>query len=141
MINEDGWFVGEDMAPTALELSPLEWKKYHPAKAYHRQSPQERIALAGRRREGLRTARRAARLLVEHYGARRVVLFGSLARRGAFTAYSDIDLAAWGIPPERFFAAVAEITGMSAEFRLDLVDSDVCSPSLRATLEQDGITL
>ena len=106
------------MAPTALELSPLEWKKYHPAKAYHSQTPQERLALAGRRRKALRTARWAARLLVEHYGARRVVLFGSLARPGAFTAYSDIDLAAWGIPPERFFAAVAEITGMSAEFRI-----------------------
>ena len=32
-----------------------------------------------------------------------------------YSVWSDIDLAAWGIPPERFFAAVAAMTGLSAD--------------------------
>jgi predicted nucleotidyltransferase len=68
-----------------------------------------------------------------------VILFGSLSAKRAFTRWSDIDLAAWGIPPEQFYAAVAMVTGLSAEFKLDLVDPQSCQPSLRAAIEQGGV--
>lgn len=40
-------------------------------------------------------------LLREQFGTMRVVVFGSLTRCEFYTRWSDIDLAAWGIPPER----------------------------------------
>jgi predicted nucleotidyltransferase len=64
-----------------------------------------------------------------------------LAHDAWFTLWSDIDLAAWGIPPERFYDAVAAITGLSPAFRIDLVDPDACRSALRATVEREGIEL
>jgi predicted nucleotidyltransferase len=68
------------------------------------------------------TARSAARLLKESYEARRVVVFGSLASESRFTKWSDIDLAAWGIPYDKFFRAVAAVNDLGGEFSVDLVD-------------------
>jgi len=58
--------------------------------------------------------------LKESFGARKVVVFGSLAHRSWFT-HSDVDLAAWGIPDDRFYAAVGAVTGLSKEFKVALV--------------------
>ena len=44
-------------------------------------------------------ARTAADLLRERLGATRVIVFGALAHDDWFTRWSDIDLAAWDIPP------------------------------------------
>ena len=123
---------------TALDLSPREWQAYRPGGPADTQATSR---TARRHRQAWRVARRAARLLRERYGASRVVLFGSLAHEAWFTPWSDIDLAAWGIPPERFYDAVAAITGLSPAFRIDLVDPDDCRSALRATVEREGIEL
>jgi predicted nucleotidyltransferase len=91
-----------------------------------------------RRRRALRVARAAAEVLRRDFGAGRIIVFGSLARSGHFTAWSDIDLAAWGIPPELFYAAVARVTGLSTEFKVDLLDPESCSASLRERVECEG---
>ena len=126
------------MAKTALELTPEEWKAYNPlgdkkqrAKRYD----------AKRRQKAMRVARRAAKLLREQFSASKVVAFGSLAHRAWFTARSDIDLMAWGIPPDQYFKAVAVITGLSPDFKIDLVDPDLCSPNLLHAVERDHIEL
>lgn len=94
-----------------------------------------------RRRRALLTARKAAKLLHSEFGAREVLVFGSLARHGGFTSWSDIDLAARGIPPAFFFEAVGAVTGLSAEFKIDLVDLDTSSPSLQEAIEAEGKAL
>ena len=71
----------------------------------------------------------------------RVLLFGSAVRQNWFTPWSDIDLAAWGIPAERFYTAVAAVTELNAEIQLDLVDAEHCSPVLRSIIERDGLKL
>ena len=86
-------------------------------------------------------AQQAAQLLRENFEAQRLVLLGSLAQEEGFVLWSDIDLAAWGIPAERFFAAVAAVTGLSPDFKIDLIDPDTCRPSLRAAIERDGVEL
>jgi predicted nucleotidyltransferase len=86
-------------------------------------------------------ARRAAQILRERFGATRVVAFGSLVRRTWFTPWSDIDLAAWGIPADQFYRAVAAVTGMSPDFEVDVVDPEGCRPSLRQRIEQEGVDL
>jgi predicted nucleotidyltransferase len=53
----------------------------------------------GRREEALRAAEACAALLKERFGARRVVLFGSLAGDDFDRDFSDVDLAVEGLPP------------------------------------------
>ncbi len=129
------------MTKTALELTPQEWQAYRPDQMSRRSSspadPETRL----RRRRAWRVARQAAKVLREQFGAQRVVIFGSLAQRGWFTQWSDIDLAAWGVPDERFYQAVATITALSPAFKVDLIDPATCRPRLRQAIEREGIEL
>jgi predicted nucleotidyltransferase len=86
-------------------------------------------------------ARAAAEMLRDRFGARRVVLFGSLTDRDRFRLTSDIDLAAWGIKSIEFYTAVAAILDFSGEFKIDLVDPESCRATLRQAIEQEGIEL
>lgn len=126
------------MALTALELPPKEIKKYRPLEAIRKRREAERVARAKRRRRAMRIARKAADILRKEFGARKVILFGSLAKRGAFTLFSDIDLAAEGIPSLRYFEAVARVTGFTDFINIDLVEFETCPPALRANIEKDG---
>ena len=83
----------------------------------------------------------AGDLLRRRFGATRVVVFGSLAHREWFTLWSDIDLAAWGIPPDSFYRAVAVVTGLSTEFEVELVAPEDCQPTLRRAIEQEGVEI
>lgn len=109
------------------------------AHAWRRRWAEEREAGEQRRALALEEAGRAARLLVERYGVRRVVLFGSLAW-GRFQATSDIDLAVEGLAPERFYRAGAELDReISVPVDLKLVAE--CPPLLRQRFEMEGIVL
>jgi len=121
------------MAKTALELTPEEQATYHPGRRYDQAQATERLDQAWR------VAHAAARLLREQFGASRVVVFGSLAHRLWCTPWSDIDLAVWGIPPERFFRAVAALTDLASECALNLVDPENCQPHVRQAIERDGL--
>lgn len=68
-------------------------------------------------------ARVAAKVLKENYGATRVVVFGSLTNSASFTRWSDIGLAVWDVPDDRFYAAVGAVTGLTSDFKIDLVDA------------------
>jgi len=133
--------MAEALPRTALELSKEEWRTYRPIPAIRQRQSAAMPQLERRRKHALRVARQAAEMLRSSFGATRVVLFGSLARHGEFTLWSDIDLAVFGIPAERFFAAVAAVTGISSIFRVDLVDAETCQASLRAALDQEGMIL
>lgn len=99
---------------------------------------------AARRRELARVARadaeRIARLLVDRFGASRVYLFGSLVTPGSFREASDIDLAAEGIPSDRFIRASAE-AARSTVFLLDLVPLEDAHPVLREVVRREGVLL
>ena len=129
------------MAQTALDLSPDQWQVYRPDRFIEADDPEQMKRLQRRRLQAWEVARQAARLLREQYGAARVVVFGSLVNDEAFTVWSDIDLAAWGIAPDRFYRAVASVTGLSPHFRVDLVDPDACRPALRQALEREAVDL
>jgi predicted nucleotidyltransferase len=68
--------------------------------------------------------------LVDRWGARRVVLIGSLAR-GELRIDSDIDLVAWGIPPGRVLYALAALDSLSGEFDVDLIPWERASGAMR----------
>lgn len=123
---------------TALDLSPEELKKYRPLDAIKKRRAKFSAEITSRRRHAMIAAHRAAKLLKNEFDASEVILFGSLARRGSFSLYSDIDLAVRGIAPEKFFAASAAIERVDVNFQIDLVDLETCPAALLQKIEKDG---
>lgn len=86
-------------------------------------------------------ARELARVLVEVYGARKVYLFGSLAREEApFTSMSDIDLGVEGLPDTRFYEALGDLL-LRSTFLVDLKPLTDISEPLRSRVAKEGILL
>ena len=129
------------MAKTALEMTKEQWRTYHTSAAMQRREALLQPQTQVRWEQAQRLARQAARRLREEFGARRVALFGSAVRLSSFTPWSDVDLAAWGLAPEHFYAAVAAVTSLSTEIAVDLVDSDQCPPALQRTIAREGVEL
>lgn len=125
---------------TALEMKPEEWRKFKPGKKIATRVAQTKY-LEERRAKGIELAQKASFLLRQQYGAKRVVVFGSLASSKTFGLWSDIDLAAWGIEPDKFFSAVAAVTGLSPDFKIDLVEPDSCSEAMRDSIQKHGIEI
>jgi len=120
---------------TALEIPPSLWRNYRP----FRLNENQRLA-ASIVTEARRVAKCIADELINRFGSKRVVLFGSLAR-GNFNRWSDIDLAVWGIPPADFYRAVAFASGFSDVLKVDIVDVDDCPKALCEIILQEGIEL
>ena len=127
----------KESAKTVLDLSPFERKQYHP---FGRAGEQSFLPLKNYQRSARAVAKSIARELVKRFGAHKVLLFGSVAR-GDIHKKSDIDLAAWGIPPKKFYRAVAFVTGYSKEWKIDLIDANDCRKSLGESILKDGIEL
>lgn len=90
------------------------------------------------RKQALRIAQACAQLLKERFGARRVLLFGSLAREGAWHAHSDIDLAVEGLAAEDFFPAYSACRALlPRELELDIVPLENVYPEMRARILQE----
>ena len=123
---------------TALDLSPEELKKYHPREAFRKRRAETRVEVAKRRRRAYAAALKAAKLLKTKFGAKEVILFGSLARRGSFTLYADVDLAERGIPSDSYLTAMDTVLYLDKEFKIDLVELDTCLPAMREEIESEG---
>ena len=83
-------------------------------------------------------ARRVAKILKEKYEVRKVILFGSLIWRPDFLwRGTDIDLIVEGLDDDRYFEALAEISGISHPFQVDLVPFEKAwSPIKKRALEE-----
>ncbi len=86
-----------------------------------------------------RLARKAAKILREQYHAERVAVFGSLLHETRFTQWSDVDIAAWGIPPEQTFRAIGTVMDLDSSLEINLVDVNTCTPSLLKAIEQEAV--
>jgi len=122
------------MAKTAMEMTPDELKQYRP---FSRNKPIDEARFY----RAWEVARQAASLLYEAFGAKKVVLFGSLLHRERFASWSDIDMAVWGVPPADFFKAAAKIMDVSPEFEVDVIAGECCPDALRQKLEAEGVVL
>jgi predicted nucleotidyltransferase len=83
--------------------------------------------------------RLAARFLREQ-GAKRVWLFGSLAKGRRPTVHSDFDFAVEGLPADRFFGSVGHLLQVLPR-PVDIVEFESCPPLLREQILQHGIVL
>ena len=120
---------------TALDIDPSILEQYRPFKLYEQGKPASSLY-----REALKVAKKISIELTKQFGAKRVVLFGSLSRDD-FGSCSDIDLAVWGIPADDFFRAVAFACGISNVWKVDVVDAQDCSDTLKKVIIEEGTEL
>lgn len=101
----------------------------------------EAKALAQRRARAWELAREAAALLQQHFGATRVVVFGSLIHDDMFTLHSDVDVAAWGLDERNWLKAIGTVYDLSAEIPVNLVDMSTARPEIAEVIEREGVEL
>jgi len=126
---------------TALELGREGWKRY--IEAHQRRSPLPGLTPAQRReRERLLSrVRKAAAVLKTRFGARRVVLFGSLAHAAWFVTESDVDLAVEGLSDQEYWEAWRAVEEVIRDRPVDLVALETVREPLRRAIERTGIEL
>jgi len=91
------------------------------------------------REKQLAVAAEAARLL-HHAGAKRVWLFGSVAKGRRLGVHSDFDFAIEGLPPERYFGCLGALL-QRLPLPVDLVELESASEMLRQRVLAEGIEM
>lgn len=127
--------------PTALELTREGWKSYLEA-ARRRPAPPELTPAERRARERLlERIREAAAVVKARFGARRVMLFGSLAHAAWFMADSDVDLAVEGLVGDDYWQAWRLVEEIIGDRPVDLIEIEMVGESLRRAIQRYGIEL
>ena len=124
----------------AARLPPAEIMAEYRANARARAAAR-RAERDARRDRGWAAARCAADILRQDFGATRVVAFGSLVAGEFFDERSDIDLAVWGTPYDRFWLAVRAVAGVDCQFEMDLVRAEEADARVLAAIEAGGVPL
>jgi len=126
---------------TALELGREGWKRY--VVSSRRRSRRLELTPAERReRERLLSrVREAAAVLKSRFGARRVVLFGSLAHAAWFTPDSDVDLVVEGLSRQDYWEAWRVVEEIVRDRPVDLLELEMVGESLRRAIERSGVEL
>ena len=122
-----------------MDISPSKMREYR--EGWRRRQAEERAAQERLRARAWAVAHRGAVLLRERFGARRVVLFGSLARGDPLDAHSDVDLAAWGIDERAYLRAISQLLDLDPVIPVDLVRAEEASPSFLEEIEREGVEL
>jgi predicted nucleotidyltransferase len=127
--------------PTALELSRKEWQPYLEAAA--RRTPPPALSPEERHMQEslMKRVKAAADLLKSRFGARRVVLFGSLAHQAWLVPDSDVDLMVEGLAPGDYWQAWRLAEETVADRAVDLIELETASPSLLQSIRRHGVEL
>jgi predicted nucleotidyltransferase len=127
--------------PTALELTREGWRSYLEA-ARRRPAPPEVTPAERRARERLlERVREAAAVLKARFGARRVVLFGSLAHAAWFMPDSDVDLAVEGLAGDDYWRAWRLVEEIIGDRPVDLIEIEMVGESLKRAIQRYGMEL
>jgi len=122
---------------TALELGPEGWKPYLEG-LKNRPEPVLSPEQVAERDRLIEKAREAAAMLKEKYGAKRVILFGSLAHQLWFDEWTDVDLAVEGLVGADLYRAWSDVVGIIRDRTVDLVDVNDARPSVARAVETHG---
>lgn len=121
---------------TALHLTPLELDKYRRVAVKVKKSPNKNLRAF--RLRTFRVARKAAKVLRNDFGAKKIVLFGSLLHSSLFHAKSDIDLAVWGIKDREYYRAVSVLLDIDPTISIDLINIKDARPALKKIITEEG---
>ena len=126
--------------PTALELGPEKWKSY--VEASRRRSRMGKTEHeTGERERILNRVRQVATLLKKRFGAKKVILFGSMAHQAWFVPDSDLDLAVEGVRAEDYWKAWEAAEEMFPDMPVDLIDVESATESLKKAIYRYGVLL
>jgi predicted nucleotidyltransferase len=89
----------------------------------------------------LERIRRAAAIVKARFGARRVVLFGSLAHAAWFMPDSDVDLAVEGLAGQDYWQVWRLFEEIIGERPVDLIEIETAGESLRRAIQRYGMEL
>jgi len=120
-------------------LTPEERKKY--VSGWLKRQKEKEEQLRRQRQLAVEKASQIARMLKVKYGAKKVILFGSLAYGSTLWSQSDIDIAVEGIDEEKYLDIAWEAAQIALPFKVDLVPLERASESLKAKIERKGIDL
>lgn len=109
--------------------------------AAQRRQQQQAHRLAQRRARAWQVAQQAVHILKEQFGARRVVVFGSVVSPGRFHQHSDVDLAVWGLAECTYYQAVGRLQSLNPDIAVDVVEMELAAPGLQAAVEHTGVPL
>jgi predicted nucleotidyltransferase len=126
--------------PTALELTPAELKNYQESLRHRAVTPSLTTAERAQREALLKRVAEAAALLKSKFGARRVILFGSLAHQAWFVSNSDVDLAVEGLSGD-YWQAWRSVEEIIDDRQVDLIEIETASNALRQAIQHHGVRL
>ena len=126
---------------TALELTREGWQPYLKGALRRSPSPPPAASVQHERERILALVRKAAEVLKIRFRARRVILFGSLARIESFHPRSDVDLAVEGLTGTDYWDAWRAVEDIIADRPVDLVDVRHASRSVLDVIQRYGIEL
>ena len=126
--------------PTALELTRAGWKSYLAA-ARERTIPEPTPAERDTRERLLSRIREAAAALKSRFGARRVILFGSLAHAAWYVPDSDVDLAVEGLAVDDYWRAWGLAEEIISDRPVDLIEVERAGEALRRAIARHGVDL
>ena len=127
--------------PTAAQLTRKEWAPYIEGVRRRPRPPEPPPEDHRQRDQLLSRVRQAAATLKSRFGARRVILFGSLAHRERFHEDSDVDLAVEGLRGEAYLTAWGVVEDAIRDRSVDLVEVETATDSLRSSIQRSGIVL
>ena len=102
---------------------------------------QRKQRLSKRQERARQIANSAANVLKTEFGARKVILYGSLAHEAWFRENSDIDLAVTGIPAKLFWRAWVTVARLSTDIEINIIDLADAKQSLVREIELTGVEL
>jgi predicted nucleotidyltransferase len=85
--------------------------------------------------------REAAVVLKTRFGARRVILFGSLAHAAWFMPDSDVDLVVEGLAGDVYWQAWRLTEEIIADRPVDLIEIETAGASLQRAIRRYGVEL
>ncbi len=125
----------------AFELTPAELKRYRDAARRRAATRTLTPSDAAARDDLLKRVRSAAATLRTRFGAKRVILFGSLAHEAWYVADSDVDLAVEGLAGDTIWQAWRAVEEIIGDRPVDLVEVETARESLRSAIERTGVPL
>lgn len=126
---------------TALNLTPEDLKRYRDAARRRAAPPALTPSEVSKRDDLLKRVRNAAATLMTRYGAKRVILFGSLAHEAWYSADSDVDLAVEGLSSDTYWQAWRAVEEIIGDRPVDLIEVESARESLRSAIERSGVSL
>jgi len=126
--------------PTALELTQKDLELYIKASKRQQTSPSLTPVQQQERDHLLNRIRKAAGLLKKRFGAKQVILFGSLAHDLWFAPDSDVDIAVKGLSGD-YWKAWRLVEEIIEDRCVDLVEMETAREPLVRAIRRQGVEL